>query len=257
MQLLIKNNLTIIESMQLKGHGTSAMLELVDLQKDFTMVAGQTDEQAGGGAKPAAVAKRVSVADTYKYNLTAFRDIPAEVSMNMWNDFEIEKQQQEFLSNMSHLLRDNERKEPNLHGHLAGSELYVINHLFDERTQAEYFRKQNQPGKDLTVTQQLVANSYHQKNFLKKNDRFLLSLKMQSFKNYVPFNIPITDIFKKKAPLDKDDAESHNESTFGSLFFVDQAELVYPEDSIDPNDPEWIIEEERNKSLQEQQKFTQ
>ena len=32
MQLLIKNNLTIIESVQLKGYGTSAMLELVDVQ---------------------------------------------------------------------------------------------------------------------------------------------------------------------------------------------------------------------------------
>ena len=143
MQLLIKNNLTIIESMQLKGYGTSAMLELVDLQKDFTMVAEQTDEQAGGGAKPVVVVKRVSVADTYKYNLTAFRDIPAEVSMSAWDDLEIEEQQKEFLSNMSHLLGENGRKEPNLHGHLAGSELYVINHLFDEKTQAEYFRKQN------------------------------------------------------------------------------------------------------------------
>ena len=110
MQLLIKNNLTIIESMQLKGHGTSAMLELVDLQKDLTMVAGQTDEQAEGGAKPAVVAKRVSVADTFKYNLTAFRDIPAEVSMNMWNDLKIEEQQQEFLSNMSHLLQGTDMK---------------------------------------------------------------------------------------------------------------------------------------------------
>lgn len=44
---------------------------------------------------------------------------------------------------------------------------------------------------------------------------------MQSFKNYIPFNIPTTDIFKKKASLDKDDAESQNESAVGSLFYVD------------------------------------
>lgn len=44
---------------------------------------------------------------------------------------------------------------------------------------------------------------------------------MQSFKNYVPFNIPITDIFKKKASFGKDDAGPPYESTIGSFFFVD------------------------------------
>ena len=37
MQLLIKNNLTIIQSIDLSGHGTSALMELVDIQKDFVI----------------------------------------------------------------------------------------------------------------------------------------------------------------------------------------------------------------------------
>ena len=33
MQLLIKNNLTLIQPINLKGHGSTAVLELVDIQK--------------------------------------------------------------------------------------------------------------------------------------------------------------------------------------------------------------------------------
>ena len=37
MQLLIKNNLTIIQPIDLSGHGTSALIEFVDIQKDFAI----------------------------------------------------------------------------------------------------------------------------------------------------------------------------------------------------------------------------
>ena len=37
MQLLIKNNLTIIQPVDLSGHGTSALIELVDIEKDFVI----------------------------------------------------------------------------------------------------------------------------------------------------------------------------------------------------------------------------
>lgn len=37
--------------------------------------------------------------------------------------------------------------------------------------------------------------NYKHKNYFNKRDRQTLSLSMQSFQNYIPFNIPITDIF--------------------------------------------------------------
>ena len=148
MQLLIKNNLTIIESVQLKGYGTSAMLELVDVRKDFIRVTEGADRRAA----PVVQTKRVSVADMYKYELTTFKNISAAASMDVWNDLKVEEQQNGFIRNISQFLRKSEWTDANLHKHLAGSELYVINHLFDEQTQAEYFRKQKQSGKDLTVT---------------------------------------------------------------------------------------------------------
>ena len=77
MQLLIKNNLTIIESVQLKGYGTSAMLELVDVRKDFIRVTEGADRRAA----PVVQTKRVSVADMYKYELTTFKNISAAASM--------------------------------------------------------------------------------------------------------------------------------------------------------------------------------
>jgi hypothetical protein len=52
-------------------------------------------------------------------------------------------------------------------------------------------------------------------------------------------------------------SQQQEQRTVGSLFYVDQSELVYPDESIDPNDPDWVIEDERNKSVQEQQKYTQ
>ena len=52
---------------------------------------------------------------------------------------------------------------------------------------------------------------------------------MQSFKNYIPLNIPITDIFKKKVHLDgnrmphdhQTGTQSQEQRAAGSLFYVD------------------------------------
>ena len=78
---------------------------------------------------------------------------------------------------------------------------------------------------------------------------------MQSFKNYIHLNIPITDIFKKKVSFDGNRVQTgpppQDDRVVGSLFYVDKDELVYPAESIDPNDPEWIYEDEKNKSIQE------
>ena len=62
---------------------------------------------------------------------------------------------------------------------------------------------------------------------------------MQSFKNYIPFNIPITDIFVNAFEGD-------------SLFFVDTMELAYPDESIFFTDPKRIVDEERKEQLKEQ-----
>jgi hypothetical protein len=35
MQLMIKNNLTIIQTVDLKGHSSTGLIELVDIQKDY------------------------------------------------------------------------------------------------------------------------------------------------------------------------------------------------------------------------------
>ena len=67
---------------------------------------------------------------------------------------------------------------------------------------------------------------------------------MQSFKNYIPFNIPITDIFV-------------NAFDDNSLFFVDKLELAYPEESIDPSDPKHVLDAERKEQLKEQMRLTE
>jgi hypothetical protein len=85
MQLLIKNNLTIIEAVQLKGYGTSAMLELVDVRKDFIKVTEAPDRRAA----PVVQTLRVSVADTHKYRLTTFKNISATANMDVWNDLKV------------------------------------------------------------------------------------------------------------------------------------------------------------------------
>lgn len=65
MQLFVKNNLTYVESMGLTGHGTTALLELVDIQKDFINVLDEVDQSG----KPIIFADRISVGDSSKYNL--------------------------------------------------------------------------------------------------------------------------------------------------------------------------------------------
>ena len=33
----------------------------------------------------------------------------------------------------------------------------------------------------------------------------------------------------------------------GQLFFVDESELVYRDETINPDDPEWVLKEERER----------
>jgi hypothetical protein len=43
MQLLVKNNLTILEKVNLNGQGSSAYLEVIDIQKDFISTLNEKD----------------------------------------------------------------------------------------------------------------------------------------------------------------------------------------------------------------------
>ena len=69
-----------------------------------------------------------------------------------------------------------------------------------------------------------------------------MALQMQSFKNYVPFNIPITDIFMKKLVYVE---EGEEDQLLETLFYVQKLEMRYPEESIDPDDPPEQIREDR------------
>ena len=62
---------------------------------------------------------------------------------------------------------------------------------------------------------------------------------MQNFKNYVPFNIPITDIFKRKGAAPGGDGPKR------TLFHIQNMELRYPDISLDPDDPPEQLREER------------
>ena len=58
MQLLIKNNLTLIQPVNLRGHGSSAVLELVDIQKN-----------------------NISVSKSHEHGLRAMRNISAQTNV--------------------------------------------------------------------------------------------------------------------------------------------------------------------------------
>ena len=96
----------------------------------------------------------------------------------------------------------------------------MTNYLFDDKTQEEWIRTRDKPRAMYPITEQIVSSNYYLKNYLRKNDRFRMALDMQSFKNYIPFNIPITDIFMKKAMTSGDDNSEGYQEEVQTLFQV-------------------------------------
>lgn len=116
MQLLIKNNLTIIQQVDLKAHGGSALLELVDIKKSF------------GGFQ-----EQISVSESHTHHLVALNNIPADTLFQRYHNYSQPVKASDFFGE-KHYLR-------NL---LGGTDGHVIDYLFDSKTISEYERKQQQ-----------------------------------------------------------------------------------------------------------------
>ena len=128
MHLIVKNNLTVIENVALNGHGTSAMLELVDIQKDFVNVLDEEDEIGA----PTVVSDRISVGESEAYNLSSplFRNCGQDAP---WADLDDE--------NVTRALQALKRRQDARNKHLpsvSGTDFHIISSLFDASTDAEY-----------------------------------------------------------------------------------------------------------------------
>jgi hypothetical protein len=117
------------------------------------------------------------------------------------------------------------RWENALFGMLKGTEQRVNNHVYDKNSEQEYERFR-QEGRTPSIIESITETNNRNKNFLKKNDRFRLSLEMQSFKNYIPINIPIFEIFVKK----------NYEAPATNLFYVNDRKLLWSEEFMDLTD---------------------
>lgn len=128
MHLIVKNNLTVIENVALNGHGTSAMLELVDIQKDFVNVLDEEDEIGA----PTVVSDRISVGESEAYNLSSplFRNCGQDAP---WADLDDE--------NVTRALQALKRRQDAHNKHLtsvSGTDFHIISSLFDASIDAEY-----------------------------------------------------------------------------------------------------------------------
>lgn len=228
MQLLLKNNLTIIDAVRLDGYGTSGVLELTDVKKWMQR---PQDPMYDNVLEP--TFSLVSVSRTLEHHLVAFHRTSPLTNLNAWvNLVRDKKVGSEEAVNLERLLGTNSSGS-SLRSIMAGSELLVNNYLFDRKAVDEWLRVKDKPNRPYSVVEQITEANFKQKNYLKRNDRFLLSLGMQSFKNYIPFNIPITDIFKKRVA--REGGQDGSQPEIGTLFHVQSLELAYPEFSIDPD----------------------
>lgn len=130
MQLLVKNNLTVVESVPLSGHGTTAMLELVDIQKDFINVLDEEDEL--GRAR--IVVDRISVGDSDSHNL-----LSENFQGCRYDTFSFDSDDK----NLTHAL-DALRRRQDLHAAristASGTDEHVLETLFDAQARDEYER---------------------------------------------------------------------------------------------------------------------
>ena len=89
---------------------------------------------------------------------------------------------------------------------------------------------------------------------LNANERNIVSLTQQNFKNYLLFNIPYSDIFKRKIDLNYIWLGEKWEER-GPLVYYNSSELNFPPEGIDYNERPDQIAEEWNNSLAEQEEL--
>jgi hypothetical protein len=88
--------------------------------------------------------------------------------------------------------------------HTFGSDLHVVNHLFDDKTLNTW--QQDQLQKDLGYKDQsnirdqgMFGNGSPDKNYVESSKarrrRLVKSLRQQNMKNYILINIPLSDLF--------------------------------------------------------------
>lgn len=151
--------------------------------------------------------------------------------LNLWLNQDQDAQKSGKFVNMDHLFEETGNSF-NLHDMTSGTEFFVNNNLFDQKTVDEWLRIKDKPNRPYSIVDQIIESNYKHKNYLKKNDRFALSLGMQSFQNYIPFNIPITDIFVRKYTTEISENNGNRVSInymHHVPFFIQNLELMYPE----------------------------
>lgn len=194
----------------------------------------------------------VSVSETHVYELVALTRIPATTMLNQWIAQSKDVQQGGKAVNLDRIV-EAANDSSTLRSMLLGSEYFVNSYLFDQKAVDEWLRGKERPNKAQSVVEQIIETNFQQKNFLKKSDRFRLSLGMQSFQNYVPFNIPITDIFMRW--VQQEGRSGEKQEQFETLFYVQNMELSYPTD-MGIDGPSASLKEERQKQLLEQENLS-
>ena len=136
MQLLIKNNLTIIEPVSLKGVGRSSFLELTDVKKLWKH---QLPSYFSNRKIVQSKDELISVGDSFRHNLVAFHNISEFSNWLAWEKFHPSKPS--ISMDLKSIFNSNTTDgNQTLRDMLLGSELYLSSLLFDEKTQNEVFR---------------------------------------------------------------------------------------------------------------------
>ena len=94
-------------------------MDLVDIEKNFYEV---------NSDSITVEARRIRVADAYKYNIRALLNISDDRSFEAINNQKISPDEDEGLET--------------LHELLVGSDMYINNYLFDQKTRIEFNRRQ-------------------------------------------------------------------------------------------------------------------
>lgn len=100
MQILVKNNLTVVEQINLEGFGTSGLLELTSIKKKIL-----TPQDRMYNAIYPQEQELVDVADIHKHKLIAMNQIGENSMLNLWVNQDAELKKSNKFINIDKVLR--------------------------------------------------------------------------------------------------------------------------------------------------------
>ena len=114
---------------------------------------------------------RISVSRAYEHSLTAFRNISSLSVMDSINT-------DQRLGNLSQYIRSdwNASASTEIHSIISGSDLHVVNHLFDAKTLAAFSRSQPSEGGEASKSKWFEPNQEQSKEILTEHERYVISL---------------------------------------------------------------------------------